>query len=127
MLLLTTPNSFSLFNTMSQLKRLLTFQCIGPDVESILNQITSGHHWKEYSISEIKKYFIEISDDFRCLGYEFYSYRDHSQSKLHYRTLYVLQEKVLPKRFRSELFVVFRADKKEGIRLSDPDASVTAA
>ena len=127
LLLLTTPNSFSLFNTMSQLKRLLTFQCLGPDVDAILNQITSGHHWKEYSLPEITGYFTKISPDFQCLGHEFYGYRDFSLSKLSYRTVYFLQEKVLPRRFRSELFVVLRVAKKEGIRLSDPDIAVTAA
>jgi SAM-dependent methyltransferase len=124
LLLLTTPNSFSLFNTMAELTKLLTFQCIGPNVETILNQITSGHHWKEYSLPEIKRYFTRISPDFRYLGHEFYGYRDFSQLKLPYRTLYFLQEKVLPKRFRSELFVVFRVAKKEGIWLRDPDIAV---
>jgi 2-polyprenyl-6-hydroxyphenyl methylase/3-demethylubiquinone-9 3-methyltransferase len=127
LLLLTTPNSFSLFNTMSQLKRLLTFQCLGPDVEAILNQVTSGHHWKEYSLPEIREYFSKISPDFQCRGHEFYCYRDYSQSKLLYRTLYFLQERILPKRFRSELFVVLRAAKKEGVRLSDPDVAITPA
>jgi SAM-dependent methyltransferase len=127
LLQLTTPNSFSLFNTMAELTKLLTFQSLGPNVEAILNQITSGHHWKEYSLPEIKRYFTRISPDFRYLGHEFYNYRDFSQSKLPYRTLYFLQEKVLPKRFRSELFVVFRVAKKEGIRLSDPDIAVTVA
>ena len=124
LLLLTTPNSFSLFNAMSQLKRLLTFQCLGPDVEGILSQITSGHHWKEYSFPEIKRYFTKISPDFQCVGHQFYSYRDYSQLKLLHRTLYFLQERVLAKRFRSELFVVLRVAKKEGIRLKDPDAAI---
>ena len=92
LIFITTPNSLSLASSLSQLKRLLLRRCIGLDVRAILHSITSGHHWKEYSMREMADYFRALSPDFRVVHSEHYSYRDMSNSNPLYRTIVWIQE-----------------------------------
>lgn len=43
---------------------LLTGPGIGTTVEDILSFGTYGHHWKEFSPAELKRYFEMLSPDF---------------------------------------------------------------
>lgn len=61
---ISTPNSMSLSNIVKSITRIITFRGIGIPVNEIFNNVTYGHHWKEYSSSEIKRYFNKLSDDF---------------------------------------------------------------
>jgi 2-polyprenyl-3-methyl-5-hydroxy-6-metoxy-1,4-benzoquinol methylase len=61
---LTTPNSFRARALLKTIFRLLTFQGVGISINEVLSTITYGHHWKEYSCSEIKQYFRKLSPDF---------------------------------------------------------------
>ena len=65
MVYISTPNSLRPAAQAKALWNGLTFGGIGLDVEQILQTVTYGHHWKEYSASEIKKYFRLLSCDFR--------------------------------------------------------------
>lgn len=62
---ISTPNSMSLLNMIRSIIRILTFRGIGIPVNEIFKTVTYGHHWKEYSSSEIKRYFKKMSDDFQ--------------------------------------------------------------
>lgn len=61
---LTTPNGLRLAAMMKHFLRLVTFTGVGIHVKDILDTITYGHHWKEYSSTEIKEYFHILSPDF---------------------------------------------------------------
>jgi len=61
---LTTPNSFRVRALLKALLRLGRLEGLGLSVDEVLNVITYGHHWKEYSSREIKKYFATLSPDF---------------------------------------------------------------
>jgi 2-polyprenyl-3-methyl-5-hydroxy-6-metoxy-1,4-benzoquinol methylase len=61
---LSTPNSLRPAAQAKALWKLLTFGGIGLNVEQILQTVTYGHHWKEYSASEIRQYFRLLSSDF---------------------------------------------------------------
>jgi 2-polyprenyl-6-hydroxyphenyl methylase/3-demethylubiquinone-9 3-methyltransferase len=75
---LTTPNSLRTINLLSTIKRALLLQGVGIDVPSIFGNVTYGHHWKEYSAAELKRYFQLLSSDFQVhVGY--YSYRSRSR------------------------------------------------
>lgn len=63
-LYVTTPNSFRVRALATAVKRLVTFEGLGLPVEEVLNTITYGHHWKEYSSREIRQYFQALSPDF---------------------------------------------------------------
>ena len=61
---ISTPNSMCLANIVKSIARIMSFRGIGIPVNVIFNTVTYGHHWKEYSSSEIKRYFKSMSDDF---------------------------------------------------------------
>lgn len=73
-LYISTPNSLRLFNAINTLRRVLLFKGIGISVPGILHTVTYGHHWKEYSASELRQYFEMLSDDFD-ISLQTYSYR----------------------------------------------------
>ena len=61
-LFITMPNS-QFHQHPANIKRILLRRCVGLPVRAILSDITSGHHWKEYSLGEIAAYFRAISPD----------------------------------------------------------------
>lgn len=73
---ISTPNSMSLVNIIRSLARILTLRGIGEPVNEIFKKVTYGHHWKEYSSSEIRKYFSKMSEDF-TVKIKKYDYIDH--------------------------------------------------
>lgn len=76
---ITTPNSLRLANAVSTIKRVLMLHGVGLDVSAILSNVTYGHHWKEYSAAEIRKYFSSLSPDF-AVEIAYYSYRASSKT-----------------------------------------------
>jgi 2-polyprenyl-6-hydroxyphenyl methylase/3-demethylubiquinone-9 3-methyltransferase len=72
---ISTPNSLNLYNIARTLARIVTLRGVGLPIGSIFESVTYGHHWKEYSASEIRKYFQMLSDDFK-VNTSFYHYRD---------------------------------------------------
>ena len=76
---ISTPNSMSLLNIIRSLARILLLRGIGEPVNEIFKKVTYGHHWKEYSPSELKRYFSKMSEDF-TLQIKKYGYIDHEVS-----------------------------------------------
>jgi 2-polyprenyl-3-methyl-5-hydroxy-6-metoxy-1,4-benzoquinol methylase len=62
---MSTPNSLRWVNLISTIKRAVLLQGVGISVESVLSDVTYGHHWKEYSAREIVQYFKSLSPDFQ--------------------------------------------------------------
>ena len=63
-IVVTTPNYGGLRR---RLRRIANRSGGGLDVASILNLRTYAHHWKEYSMRELLRYFSLLSPDFRVL------------------------------------------------------------
>lgn len=61
---ISTPNALSSTGILRALKNLLSFRGLGIPVEMIFSQVTYGHHWKEYSARELRKYFTLLTDGF---------------------------------------------------------------
>lgn len=59
-----TPNALRPVAWCRQLMHLLAFRGIGLSLDEIMGNVTYGHHWKEYSASEIRRYFAMLSSDF---------------------------------------------------------------
>lgn len=74
---ISTPNSLNLYNILRTIGRIIILKGVGLPVNSIFNYVTYGHHWKEYSVGEIKKYFSVLSDDFHVTTKR-YHYREAS-------------------------------------------------
>jgi 2-polyprenyl-6-hydroxyphenyl methylase/3-demethylubiquinone-9 3-methyltransferase len=60
----TTPNYYALRGRLWNLSRLRNRLGGGLPVDEILRTPTHGHHWKEYSLREILRYFSLLSADF---------------------------------------------------------------
>ncbi len=61
---LTTPNSLALPSLLRSSRNLVLLKGVGIKVSDIFSQVTYGHHWKEFSRTEIKEYFSMLSEDF---------------------------------------------------------------
>jgi 2-polyprenyl-3-methyl-5-hydroxy-6-metoxy-1,4-benzoquinol methylase len=61
---LSTPNSLRPAAWLRQLRSLLLGQGVGLSLDGIFGTVTYGHHWKEYSAWEVKRYFALLSSDF---------------------------------------------------------------
>lgn len=61
---ITTPNSLRLLSFVGALWRVLSFRGVGLNIRQIFTHVTFGHHWKEYSASELRRYFAALSPDF---------------------------------------------------------------
>lgn len=61
---ISTPNAFALPSLIRNFKNTVLLKSIGITVDDIMSKVTYGHHWKEYSAKEIKRYFRALSPDF---------------------------------------------------------------
>ncbi len=64
MVYLSTPNALRPMAWLRQLFGLFSLRGIGLGVDEIMGNVTYGHHWKEYSAREIRRYFALLSSDF---------------------------------------------------------------
>lgn len=61
---LTTPNYYSLVDRLRSAVRFVTGRGGSLSVDKVLDQATYGHHWKEYSPYEIRRYVDKLGGDF---------------------------------------------------------------
>jgi 2-polyprenyl-3-methyl-5-hydroxy-6-metoxy-1,4-benzoquinol methylase len=117
---ISTPNSFALPNFLRNLKNLLLFKSIGITVPDILDKVTYGHHWKEFSTSEIKAYFSSLSEDFQ-IEINNYHYKNHPLRGpfLFYQLLAKLGNQT--RFFAEELEIIIQVNKKKGFKKISPN------
>ena len=83
-----TPNSFALITVLRALKNILTFKSIGIGIPQIFQKVTYGHHWKEYSKTELRTYFSSLSDGYNPeVSYYSYKKMDRNSLKDHFYSL----------------------------------------
>ena len=64
-IVVTTPNYYALRGRAFAPLRFLRGGGGGLTVDSLINEPTFAHHWKEYSLGELTRYFTLLSPDFR--------------------------------------------------------------
>lgn len=69
-IIVTTPNSMYHRSIDIQLNRALSGSGFGISINDIMSNGTYGHHWKEFSILELKEYFNFLSADFDTSRFE---------------------------------------------------------
>lgn len=117
---ITTPNSLTLYNIARTITNMARFRGIGLDTDSIFRHATYGHHWKEYSSYEIKKYFKDMNDGFQVeLKKYFFKMYPTDTLKDRIRALLVRGGNRLPY-FRDEIEAVIRVDKSKEWKLPTP-------
>lgn len=118
----TTPNSMTPWKIMSTIKRAILLDGIGITIPMIFRTVTYGHHWKEYSASEVRRYFQMLSPDFE-VSIRTYSYRPlppvDLSIKAAVRSLCVRLSQAIPA-FRDELDVVVRLRERTRWSLESP-------
>jgi 2-polyprenyl-6-hydroxyphenyl methylase/3-demethylubiquinone-9 3-methyltransferase len=60
----TTPNAFYFRSLNQRITRLRNGESIGLPVSEIFSVGTYGHHWKEYTLDELRSYFTYLSPEF---------------------------------------------------------------
>ncbi len=117
---ISTPNAFSLVNFFRKFKNMIFLKSIGIPVDQIMSNVTYGHHWKEYSISEIRSYFKYLSDDFDVL-INSYSYRTYSikSTNFIYNILSIIGNKTL--KFSDDLEVIVTVKEKNNWKLDNKE------
>jgi 2-polyprenyl-6-hydroxyphenyl methylase/3-demethylubiquinone-9 3-methyltransferase len=112
---LTTPNGLRPAAMVRHLARLVCFAGVGPPVERVLNTVTYGNHWKEYSSTEIRRYFHMLSPDFRVkIGWY-----DDSELATSLGSALVKWAGIVPA-FRPEIEAVISLSGKSGRFLAPP-------
>lgn len=117
---LTTPNSFALPSLIRSFKNLISFRGIGIKVQDIFDHVTYGHHWKEYSRSEVKEYFHLLSNDFKVES-RYFSFHKRTKGSFRdsiWQSLILLGSKLYFFAPTIEVFVL--VNKGRGIEKSSP-------
>lgn len=118
---ITTPNSLALPSVIRAFRNLITFKGIGIKVEDIFSHVTYGHHWKEYSSGEIKRYFRLLSEDFEVKTYYFSFHQGHGTS-LRDKFWYGLAALGQRLRYFSPCIeAIVRVKKSKGFQMDSPD------
>lgn len=63
-IVVTTPNSLYYRSVLERLQALVQGARYGIPVDEIFQVGTYGHHWKEFSLAELRRYFAVLSEDF---------------------------------------------------------------
>ncbi len=80
-IIVTTPNSVNFRTVRLRLHQLIDEGFFGCPVDEIMSTGTLGHHWKEYSLPEILKYFSLLSTDFEFSRHEFIGTTDQDKAE----------------------------------------------
>lgn len=78
---ISTPNSLSLNRRVVTMARVLSGVGVGVSVSGVMGTPTYGHHWKEYSISEIYRYFDILNIPEENININTYEYRPYKNNE----------------------------------------------
>jgi 2-polyprenyl-3-methyl-5-hydroxy-6-metoxy-1,4-benzoquinol methylase len=109
---ISTPNSLNLFNVLNSIRRIIFLKGIGISVIGIFSSVTYGHHWKEYSLGEIKQYFSYLSKDFQ-VKIIMYGYRKYPKNGVKNFIYFIIRSLGnWSKIFADEMEVIIRINRK---------------
>jgi 2-polyprenyl-6-hydroxyphenyl methylase/3-demethylubiquinone-9 3-methyltransferase len=118
-LVVTTPNYYALRGRAWHWLRFLRGGGAGVDVDDLLRQPTFAHHFKEYSLGELERYFAALSADFKLVAAAHTPKYETSRRHPLLDECARFVERIVPC-LRPNLYAHFRlAQKQRGIRI-DP-------
>ena len=107
---LTTPNSLRHSNIRRTIGRAAGLRGVGIPVGEIFQHVTFGHHWKEYSVPELREYFGTLSPDF-ILDTRLVDF-DLSERRRSPFVRAIRAAGVIPRAFRPHIEAVIRLPRK---------------
>jgi 2-polyprenyl-6-hydroxyphenyl methylase/3-demethylubiquinone-9 3-methyltransferase len=114
----TTPNYYALRSSLRRWWRAVRRDGGGARIEDVLGVPTYGHHWKEYSRRELRRYFELLSPDFSCLRMAYTQEYMPALAARRGSALIAAVERVLPP-LRPDLYLEIELTRKEkGIALA---------
>ena len=93
---------------------------IGITVDDIFSKVTYGHHWKEYSAKEIKKYFKTLSPDFE-VEVNPYNYKDYDLKPPYLMFKFLSKLGNMTKIFADDLEVIVSLKDKNKWGIEEPE------
>ncbi len=117
---ISTPNAFALPSYVRAIKNSFGLKSIGITVEDIFSKVTYGHHWKEYSAKEIKRYFEMLSPDFE-IEVNPYNYKAYELKPPY--LMFKLLSKLgnMTKKFADDLEVIVKLKGKKSWGIEEPN------
>lgn len=117
MVYLSTPNALRPAAWLRELGGLLSFRGVGLSLPEVMGNVTYGHHWKEYSAGEIRRYFAMLSSDFSV---ETHWYSSDLSGTSGSKTLLKKLLAIVPC-FRSDIEAVIRRSGHAGFTARAPE------
>lgn len=119
-IIITTPNYYYLPNQIKRFKRSIKLLGGYIPLEEIFGNVTFGHHWKEYSARELKKYFSLLSRDFRISEFKLFNPFGFPVSSARRALLYFFG--LIFSSFQKNIYAEVCLETKEnGIKLRQPE------
>lgn len=118
---LTTPNSLALPSLIRAFRNLILLKGIGITVPEIFTAVTYGHHWKEYSRSEIRQYFKLLSNDFE-VNSSFFAYHKETGNSIRTKAWNgITMIGHWTYFFSPSIESIIRVRKKDGFKVESPE------
>jgi 2-polyprenyl-6-hydroxyphenyl methylase/3-demethylubiquinone-9 3-methyltransferase len=116
-IVITTPNANHWVGLIRNEQRLRDGKGWGVEIESIMKDGTYGHHWKEYTVAELKAYFAYLSADFAISRVALDNLRSSPPRPPGWQPSFSPADEV---NFDNIFMEVSLAEKKEGISVAPP-------
>ena len=118
-IIVTTPNYYYLPNRINRLKRSIKLLGGYISLEDIFANVTFGHHWKEYSVRELKRYFALLSKDFHVSKASLFNPYGYPVLSVRRTFFYILG--LIFRELQKSIYVeVCLQTKESGIQLKQP-------
>jgi 2-polyprenyl-6-hydroxyphenyl methylase/3-demethylubiquinone-9 3-methyltransferase len=118
-IIITTPNYYSLKCLIPSLSRFFSGGGVGISVSEILHKKSYAHHWKEFSMNELRRYFESLSGDFDIQNQRYCSF--NNLEHLNWKGQLAYNKKNLIPFFRKGLYMEIDLPMKGAGIVIEPD------
>jgi 2-polyprenyl-6-hydroxyphenyl methylase/3-demethylubiquinone-9 3-methyltransferase len=117
-IVVTTPNYFHCTGRVARdLVHVLRGKGSGISVKDIIEINTFGHHWREFSLSDIREYFRRLSPDFTVSRWNYFDYAFPRSGILHILQRFL--QKIIPV-WREALYIEITVPRKQNGIVAQP-------
>lgn len=118
-IIVTTPNAFYYRSLRQHIEGIEKGECIGLSSSKLFSVGTHGHHWKEFTLGELRNYFAYLSTDFDTSRYEMVYRPGEKEMSIVGKLEDAVSQKVDIRAYSIYLDVVLQT-KSAGIKIKPP-------